>query len=43
MQKIIITGTNGSGTGFLLSVSMDVGAAVAVTCFLERVGLAYPQ
>lgn len=43
MEKIIITGTSGSGTGFLLSVSMHVGAAVAVSCFLQRVGLAYPQ
>ena len=25
MQKFMITGTDGSGTGFLLSVSMDVG------------------
>jgi hypothetical protein len=33
----MITGTSGSGTGFLLSFSMDVGAAVAVSCFLERV------
>jgi folylpolyglutamate synthase/dihydropteroate synthase len=41
--KIHVAGTNGSGTGFLMSVSMDVGAAVTVTCFLQRVGLTYPQ